>query len=350
MHIRSLYLHNFRAYGEEHFTFGPHLNFIHGSNAKGKTTLLEAIHFLMMGRSFRTAQMRELIRKGTDFFYLEAHFVKYGVEQRLKVTCRGKERKVVYNDTVCPSYTSLLGLMQGVVVTPDDISLIKGVPGGRRHLLDIQIAQADPLYVHHLTRYLRAMRQRNHLLRAKNLVTIESWEHEMAHAAAYVTLQRRKAVKDLEARAAEFYARFSGESDRLNLTYKSGALDKEADLSRYFVEQYARSRPKEMFLGNTYVGPHKDDLLIFLGDKDVRLYASEGQKRSVVVALKFAEWQRLSALADETPLMLLDDVSMGLDEKRKERLFAYFSNLNQVFITGTHDHPFSGDCHRISRD
>ncbi len=351
MFIRSLYLHHFRAYREELITFCPHLNFIYGANALGKTTLLEAIHFLIMGRSFRTAQTRELIEKGADFFYLEAQFVKYGVEQRLKVTCRGNERKVVYNDTVCPSNASLLGLMQGVVVTPDDVALVKGAPGLRRHLLDIQIAQADPLYVHHLTRYLRAMRQRNHLLRAKNLLTIESWEHEMANSAAYVTVQRKKAVGELQALAGKFYAQFSGESDPLKLHYKSAAQEvKDGELTRYYIEQFARCRPKEALLGFTFAGPHKDDLLMSLGDKEVRLYASEGQKRSVVVALKFAEWQRLSALADETPLMLLDDVGMGLDEKRKERLFSHVSHLKQVFITSTQDYPFSGECRRIYRE
>lgn len=351
MIIRSLYLNHFRAYREELITFGPHLNFIYGANALGKTTLLEAIHFLIMGRSFRTAQTKELIEKGSEFFYLEAQFVKHGVEQRLKVTCRGNERKVVYNDTVCPSHASLLGLVQGVVVTPDDVSLVKGAPGNRRHLLDVQIAQTDPLYVHHLTRYLRAMRQRNHLLRARNLLTIESWEHEMAHSAAYVTIQRRKAVQELQRLSVKFYAEFSGESDPLKLHYRSAtqATD-EKELTRYFIEQFAKCRPKEMLLGFTYIGPHKDDLLLALGDKEVRLYASEGQKRSVVVALKFAEWQRLSTLADETPLMLLDDVGMGLDDKRKERLFSHVSNLRQVFITSTQDYPFAGDCRRIFRE
>lgn len=350
MYIRSLYLNHFRSLKEELIAFCPHLNFIYGANALGKTTILEAIHFLIMGRSFRTVQTRELIEKGADFFYLEAQFVKHGVEQKLKITCRGGERKVVYNDTVCPSNASLLGLMQGVVVTPDDVVLVKGAPGNRRHLLDIQIAQADPLYVHHLTRYLRAMRQRNHLLRAKNLVTVEAWEYEMANSAAYVTQQRKKAVKELQVLAAKFYAQFSGESDPLKVHYKTGAPPaEEGNLSRFYVEQYAKCRPKEMLLGHTYVGPHKDDLLFTLGDKEVRLYASEGQKRSVVVALKFAEWQRLSSLVDETPLMLLDDVGMGLDEKRKERLFSYVSNLKQVFITSTQDYPFSGECRRILR-
>ena len=349
MIIRSLYLHHFRSVKEELINFGPNLNFIYGANALGKTTILEAIHFLIMGRSFRTVQTRELIERGADFFYLEAQFVKHGVEQKLKITCRGGERKVVYNDTVCPSNASLLGLMQGVVVTPDDVSLVKGSPQNRRHLLDVQIAQADPLYVHHLTRYLRGMRQRNHLLRAKNLVTIEAWEYEMAASAAYVVRQRQKAVKELQTLAAKVYAHFSNEKDPLNLQYKSGTPEGEADLSRYFVEQYAKCRPKEMLLGYTHAGPHRDDLHLSLGDKEVRLYASEGQKRGVVVALKFAEWQRLSALVEEKPLMLLDDVGMGLDEKRKERLFAYVSRLNQVFITSTQDYPFAGECHRIFR-
>ena len=175
LYLRNLYLRQFRRYEEVHFQFNPTINSIVGPNAHGKTTILEAIQFLMSGRSFRTQQPSDLIRHEQNYFYIEADFIKQGIQQTLKISYDGKERKIVHNSTVCQSSTNLLGLLQGVVVIPDSASLVKGSPLLRRHFLDLQIAQVDPLYVHHLTRYARAMRQRNVLLKRKDLATIHGW-------------------------------------------------------------------------------------------------------------------------------------------------------------------------------
>ncbi len=161
MHLRSLFLQQFRNYKEAYFEFSPSLNLICGPNALGKTSLLEAIHYLMIGRSFRPGHHQDLIKVGCDTFYLEAIFCKYNVDQKLRLHANAKERRIIYNSTALASSSNLLGLIQGVVMTPDDVNLVKGPPALRRQFLDIQIAQIDPLYVHHLGRYSRAMRQRN---------------------------------------------------------------------------------------------------------------------------------------------------------------------------------------------
>lgn len=345
MHLQALYLHHFRAYKEAYFEFSPRINVIHGLNAVGKTTLLEAIYFLITGRSFRTSQVSDLVHIGAAFFYIEAVFVKHGIEQKLKVWGSGKERKVIYNSTQCPPAT-LLGLLQGVVMIPDDISLIKGAPNGRRHFLDLQLAQIDPLYVHHLTRYNRAMQQRNALLRTKNLVTIESWEHEMANAAAYVTQQRALATIDLQDRGKELYHHVSGD-EKLSIAYKTGAglgggsdfgpeavIDKTlAHLRHYYLSQFQKMRKREVEIGYTLTGPHKDDLDIAIDEKEARFFASEGQQRSCVAALRLSEWERLQSLAQESPLMLIDDPGTSLDADRGGRLFTRLKNLGQVFLT-----------------
>ncbi len=344
MKLCSLYVRNFRCYEEAFFEFDPHLTTICGGNARGKTTVLEAIFFLISGRSFRNAQTGDMIRREASYYYLEASFEKNGLHQNIKISGTGAERKIVYNSTTYPSSTSLLGLLKGVVISPDDAALVKGGPALRRHYLDLQIAQVDPLYVHHLTRFNRATRQRNHLLRSKHCSAIESWEHEMATSSAYVTQQRALSTLELQTDAQRLHTALSGDPVPMALSYKSSS-PAQADpelLRQYYLEQYHKNRRRESELGFTLVGPHKDDLLIALGDKEVRYFASEGQQRSCVAALKLAEWERMRRVSEEVPLMLIDDVGTSLDESRRGLLFRHVEQLGQVFLTATAPLPLSG--------
>lgn len=337
MLLHSLHLHNFRNYEDARFTFCPGVNIVHGDNAQGKTNLLEAIYFLITGHSFRTTQISDLIRHECPYFYLEAIFIRRGIEQKLRIAFDGKERKVIYNNTVCQSASDLLGLLHGIVITPDDAALVKGSPQVRRHFLDLHIAQHTPLYVHRLTRYNRAMRQRNALLKIKNGLSIESWEHEMANAAAYLVLQRAAAVADLVARGIDVHHGLSSTKEKLGLHYKSQGPSEGSteELKHYFLEQYAKLRRREMELGSTLTGPHKDDLLITINGADARYFASEGQQRSCTSALRLAEWLRLKELSDELPLMLIDDIGTSLDEQRRANFLAQLPALGQVFISST---------------
>jgi len=353
MYLRTLYLRDFRLYEDAHFEFSPNVNVIRGPNARGKTSILEAVYFLMTGRSFRTAQISDLIRHGASSFFLEATFVKHGIEQKLRIYCNGKERKVTYNSTACHSSIALLGLLQGAVIHPDDAAIVKGAPAARRHLLDLQLAQSDPLYVHHLTRYERAMRQRNALLKAKSTAAIESWEYEMANAAAYIIQQRSLAVTHLQQEGQELYGRLCGGVENLSLHYKAhGAGEHPHDnielLRGIYCQNYHKHRFREMDLGATLTGPHKDDVMIALGSKDARSFASEGQQRSCVVALRLAEWRRLKGRSQEAPLMLVDDMGMSLDSSRRQHLLAHFSSLEQVLITTTEESALISDEHGIS--
>lgn len=337
MYLSSLYLRNFRAYSEKHFSFSPHTNVIVGPNAAGKTTLLEAIHLLMTGRSFRAAQMKELIREGADSFLIEAVFIKHGIEQTLKFAYSVNERRVIYNQTHLNSLSGLLGLLQGTVLIPDDAGLIKGQPRMRRDYLDIQLAQSDPLYVHYLSRYNRAMRQRNYLLKTKNPHAIDTWENEMAKSAAYLISQRINTVAELSEIGQGLYAKLAGEGQELFCLDYQTTINQSATehIEASYKEQLQKNRHKEMMLGSTLAGPHRDDLAIQLQSKDARRFGSEGQQRSCAVVLRLAEWERLMRRGDSIPIMLLDDVGVSLDEKRRERLTSLIQSLKQVFITST---------------
>jgi DNA replication and repair protein RecF len=344
MYLRSIYLRNFRIYEEALFEFDPHINGICGLNAKGKTSLLEAIYLLITGRSFRNASSSELIRHGTGCFQLQLSFVKHGIEQILKMSCEKGKRKIIYNRTVLPSAACLLGVLKGGVLCPDDALLIKGAPSLRRQFLDIQIAQSDPLYVHYLTRFHKAMQQRNCLLRAKNATCLGSWEEEMAASAAYVYQQRYLTTEVLKEKCQVLYKKLTNESTELSIKYKSlySRSDLQNTIQALLLENFAKNRKREMELGFTLSGPHKDDIQIMIGSQDARFFASEGQQRLAAAVLRLAEWENVAALSEEKPLMLVDDIGISLDENRKARLLSYISNLGQVMLTSTMPLPIMG--------
>jgi DNA replication and repair protein RecF len=337
MQLRSLYLQKFRNYAEAFFEFDPSFNLICGPNAQGKTSVLEAIHYLMMGRSFRSTHHIELIQHQMPSFYLEATFSKHQVEQKLVILFDGKDRKIMYNSSPISTISSLLGLIQGVILTPDDVQLIKGPPLLRRQFLDIQIAQVDPLYVHHLTRYHRAMRQRNQLLKTSQQLSIEIWEQEMSQSAAYIIQQRQQTIKNLQVYAQQLYLSLTGKKHNLEIHYKTHYKGEwKIDLmATQFMEQLKRHRVREMALGYTLTGPHKDDLIFTIDEKDVRHFASEGEQRSCVTALHFSEWQQMKDKSNILPLMMMDDVGMGLDHYRRSSLLDQLGDLGQIFLTTT---------------
>lgn len=346
MQLEKLYLQNFRCYEDVEFTFAPGVNVFCGANAQGKSTILEALYLLMSGRSFRSSTLRPLVRTGSKGFSVEAYYSKYQVAQVLKFSflCQGEsqggERTIIHNKThYYPSSTNLLGLLQGVLMDLDDIAIVKGVPASRRELLDNQLLQVDPLYVHHLIRYQKALRQRNALLRSKSVAAMDSWEQILAQSGAYLILQRRRLLIDLETRGQELYNMMSGQTRKLQLRYISKSIlsDSLKEMQEFFLKQFLEQRQRDLYLGYTSVGPHRDDMTILIGEQDSRSNASEGEQRSCVASLRLAEWQRLGAEAHAPPLMLIDDFGVSLDENRKERLLNYLCGLGQVFLTTTQE-------------
>lgn len=337
MRLIALYLRNFRNYGEASVVFSPKINYIHGGNAQGKTNLLEAIYLLITGRSFRTHYLADLIKFGAPSFFLEAYFEKNGIEQTLKLSFDGEGRKIWHNATPIPSLSSLLGILQGVVLSPEDRELVRGGPSARRQFLDLQIAQASPLYLHHLARYGRAMKQRHVLLKANRHETIDVWEEQMANSAAYLTLERKEAVKELESYGKPLQSALSGGKDELTLGYKSSATKTESTLLKnYFLSQMQKNRPRERETGFTLIGPHRDDIEILLHEKEARYFASEGQKRCCTASLRLAEWSRLKGMVGEPPLMCIDDATISLDQYREHNLYTQLGELGQVFLTAPH--------------
>lgn len=329
VYLKTLYLRNFRNYTEGVADFSPKLNVFYGDNAQGKTNLLEAIYLIATGRSFRTQHLSELIREGESFFFLEAEIVRDGVTQRLKISFDGQNRQLQMDANSYPSFHPLLGLLPSVLYTPNDTELITGAPSVRRRFLNLHLAQSDPLYVHHLTRYWRAMKQRNCLLRAKNKESLDCWEIEMAQSAAYILQARQEMIQELREPLLE-------QSKRLSSNRESHEIHLQVSQGKNYLQQLQKNRPREMDLGMTLTGPHRDDLILLIEGRPARLFASEGQKKTAIAALRFAEWERLCQRVNAQALMGIDDMGLHLDESRQALLRDSLDRLGQVFITTPH--------------
>lgn len=344
MYLQYLYLRNFRNYEEGCASFSPGLNLIQGGNAQGKTNLLEALFFLSTGKSFRANALTDLIRHGASYFHVEAQFVRDGLPQILKVFFDGKQKRIQYNSTSYTSFAHLLGLLPSVLFAPEDVGLVIGSPAERRKFLNMHIAQTDPVYVHHLIRYTHAMRQRNQLLKKQTDATLNIWEEIMAVSASYLVSKRNETATDLAFPLNTHMQALSQGKDSLEVVYQPSFF-KPNDLIEAFAAHFQKQRKKEMLLGSTMSGPHRDDLLIRIGEKEAKLFSSEGQKRCCISSLRLAEWQRLKQQTHVDPLMCIDDFGAHLDAERSLLFQEKLSGLGQVFLTSPY--PLSLATHTL---
>lgn len=328
--LKKLYLHQFRNYSQVEIAFSPGVNWIYGKNAQGKTNILEAIYLLSTGRSFRTHKLSQLIQQGANFFYIEAEIEKAGVTQSLKLSFDGEVKKVEYNATSYNYFTPLLGILPHVLYAPEDLALIAGTPAHRRKLLDVHLAQIDPLYIHHLARYHKAMRHRNELLKAKSEIAIEPWEEAMAWSAAYILMQRNALIERIREPLLSKMKDISLGKDLLSIEYQTTLHGKTKEA--YF-DQFKKNRKKEIHVGTTLYGPHRDDLLLSIQDLSAKSYGSIGQQHSVAASLRLCLWQDLKRETQEIPLFSVDDFGAHLDATRQHQFHLELSQIKQIFLT-----------------
>ena len=309
--------------------FSPNLNVIYGDNAQGKTTILEAISLITLGRSFRTAHMGELISQGACFFFLEAEFIKEGFSNIVKLSFDGKTKKAQINSHTHQTFTSVIGNYPCVISIPEDIQIIHDSPQIRRRFLDIHLAQSDPLYVHYSSRYWKALKQRNCLLKEKSIDAIDCFEEEMATAAQYIIQTRLQAIEQLLPQFQLHGKKISDEADLLNLLYSATSPSDP----KSFLEVLKRNRKKEMDFGSTFSGPHRDDIEFSINGRAANKFASKGQVKTLITSLKLSQWENLQIMSGTPPLFALDDFEETLDQNRKQHLTAYLQSMKQVFIT-----------------
>lgn len=351
MKIEHLSLRNFRNAEESEIEFSEGVNIICGANAAGKTNILEAIFYFAAGKSFRNCKDRELIKFGNDKANASMRFSsRNGVQKMSAVLSKSGRRAISIGESGPLKMTEYIGRFRAVIFTPDHLSLVKGSPENRRRFLDLAICQSFPRYAPTLSEYNRVLAQKNALLKRGNVIDelLSVYNERLAQLAAVITVNRRKYVQKLEEEARKFLFDMSNGKEKLTLTYQSqiGTFETQEEVKEKYIKLFndKAGYEKERFLA--LYGSHKDDFSVSINKKSARMYASQGQQRSTVLALKLAEGELSSKLTGEYPVFLLDDILSELDSDRKEYILSRITD-RQVIITGCESDLFETDGNKI---
>ncbi len=348
MHVAHLSLHNFRSYADIDVALEPGATAFIGRNGQGKTNLVEAIDYLSRLSSHRVATDAPLVKAGTDQAIVRASVVKEGRTALLEIELNpGRANRARINRSPLPRPREIIGLVRTVVFAPDDLTLVKGDPSDRRKLLDDLLVLRSPRLAGVRSDYDRILRQRNSLLKTAGLArgssrdaamsTLEIWDDNLARVGAELLGARLQLVDDLRpyvGKAYEAVARGATRDDA-DLDYKA-SIELADDLQAALLAAIAEKRKDELDRGISLVGPHRDELLLTLGDGELRLpvkgYASHGESWSFALALRLASYDLLRADGDD-PILVLDDVFAELDAERRAQLAQLVAGAEQVLVT-----------------
>ena len=328
MYIDKIKIQNFRNYKFQEINFKNRINIFYGDNAQGKTNILESIFLSSFGKSFRTTKEKEMIKKGEKFLKVQTHFQKKDRDGEVKVEISDK-KNVYLNDVKLKKLSELLGNINLVIFTPDDINLLKSGPSVRRKFLDMMIGQLRPTYVLTLNSYLKTLEQRNNYLKQKinNEEMLDIWDEKLAQYGNKISLYREEFINNIRVKLKEIHSEITNES--INIEYNSDCTNKIE-----FLKKLKRNRKIDFIKGFTSVGIHRDDFSIFINNEPVNIYGSQGQNRTAILSLKLAELNVIYEDIGEYPILLLDDFMSELDEKRISNFLNNIENI-QVIITCT---------------
>jgi DNA replication and repair protein RecF len=350
MFLSHVSLFDFRNYAELDIGFERSATVLFGGNAQGKTNLLEAVALTALGRSPRTAQPAELVRFGqaaarvTCTVQTEAGVQTLETRIHLLALQAGgvRSQKRFRLNGVDRSVSEMLGHLKVVLFWPDDLQLVKGPAQGRRRFLNTLLSQLDRVHARQLQEFEHALEQRNALLRAiregrQPLDALTTWTDLVADLGAQIMVERQRRVLDLQPISAAFHRELTDDREQLEIRYRpSGARIGEAPpelVAEQLRAAMTEARDEELARGQTAVGPQRDDVEVWLDEREARLFASQGQQRTAVLSLKLAELQYLADATGEQPVLLLDDVMSELDPSRRERLLAALEPGPQALVT-----------------
>ncbi len=342
MQLSELSLRPFRNLEKQNLSFSSHRSLIYGENGKGKSNILEAISFLSIGKSIRGARDSQAIPHAGSFFDIRGVFIRNGSKKNIRVFYEkigGK--KVFIEEELLSKVSDLVGEFRTVHFSPEDVSLVLRFPTKRRRLLDILISQARPAYLKELQKYRRVLSQRNKMLRDSKKVFISSqfsheiapWDEQIAEFGALIRLGRLRAVESMQADFIEFYNRFSPEGENAGVKYNGPKNNDITSLTNDLFEQLVQNRKKELSIGYTIAGPHKDNVSFEINGKTADDFASEGQLKTALIAWKLAESRYIEKQCKQQPVLLLDDVFSELDTRRINLLLETITEFDQVITT-----------------
>jgi DNA replication and repair protein RecF len=335
VHLARLRLRDFRNYARLDGEFQPGFHLFLGDNGQGKTNVLEAIYLVATLRSFRGVGGAQMIRHGQKGYFVGATVLSDG-QHEARMYWSAQERKLSLDGRPIRRLSDYLGLLRGVIFSADDLQLVKGPGSRRRRFLDLLLTQTQSSYLTLLQRYVHAVRSRNALLKQArpDEAALDSFTRELTETGNQILRDRHRLFPQLASLARQSYRRIADAAEELELHYRP-AVKKD------FVVELAQSQARERALRTTVVGPHRDELMLCLGGRAADQFGSEGQKRSVAIALKMAQAEYLTQVHGSPPVLLIDDIMGELDARRRAAFVPLLQRVDQagsqVFMTATEE-------------
>ncbi|MCK9217670.1 MAG: DNA replication/repair protein RecF [Firmicutes bacterium] len=343
MNIEFIYLKNFRNYEELSIKLNPGINIIFGENAQGKTNILESIYLLSMGKSYRTQKYNEMIKWDKEKCKVYIEYNKKDIEGNIEFfIAKNKKKQIKINGVNVEKVSDILGRINTVMFSPEHIKIIKEGPVERRRFIDAILSQVKPSYYYNLIQYLKVLGQRNVLLsdeKRKNELgkTLDIWDNQLIEYGSKVIKERYIFINNISKTASSINDKLSGGKENLVLKYKPSVNihDYSSDnIKKSYESIITKGRAKDIKRGITNWGPHRDELIFSIGEKELRNFGSQGQQRSALLSLKLAETIFIKDETGTTPVLLLDDVFSELDNARRGYLLEYIKDI-QVILTCT---------------
>lgn len=348
MIIKSLELDHFRNYDSLSMTFDSGTNILYGDNAQGKTNILEAIYLSATTKSHKGSKDRDIVNFAAEEAHIRTYIEKDGLENRVDMHLRkNKSKGIAINGQKIKKAADLLGLLNVVFFSPEDLSIIKNGPAERRRFVDMELCQLDSFYLYNLNNYNKIVNQRNKLL--KELYynpglkdTLSIWDSQLLSYGSKIIERRIAFVEQLNDIIYEIHRKLSGNKEELRICY-------EPDVTLEEYEQRLQSgQERDIRLKQTSTGPHRDDFSFLAGNIDIRKFGSQGQQRTAALSLKLSEIELVKKITKDTPVLLLDDVLSELDSNRQNYLLNSIGDI-QTIITCTGLEEFVNNRFEINR-
>lgn len=334
MILKSVALNHFRNYSDLSLEFDKGTNILYGDNAQGKTNVLESVYVSGTTRSHKGSKDRELIQFGEEEAHIRTVVEKkekiYQIDMHIK---KSRSKGIAINKIPIKRAAELFGILNIVFFSPEDLNIIKNGPSERRRFLDVELCQLDKIYLFHLTNYNRILNQRNKLLKDINFMpelkdTLPVWDMQLIDYGKKIIASRKKFVNRLNEIVYGIHKKISGDREELILRYEPDAEEEKLE------EELMKNQERDLKLGMTSVGPHRDDMCFLIRDIDIRRFGSQGQQRSCALSLKLSEIELVKESIQETPVLILDDVLSELDSSRQNFLLNSIHDI-QTIITCT---------------
>ncbi len=338
MFIKSLELMNYRNYDFLDLKLSPGTNILYGDNAQGKTNILEAIYMSATTRSHKGSKDRDVIQFHKDEAHIRTCLEKDSVEYRIDMHLRRHRSKgIAIDQKKLKKAADLLGLLNVVFFSPEDLTIIKNGPGERRRFVDMELCQLDQMYLEHLNHYHKILENRNRLLkdisfRPELKDTLSIWDIQLAEYGKKIISRRRKFVEELNQIIWVIHKNLSGQKEEILVRYEPDTAEEG------FETCLEENQSKDIRLKQTSSGPHRDDFSFRIGDMDLRKFGSQGQQRTAALSLKLSEIELVKKITHTSPVLLLDDVLSELDSSRQKLLLENIGNIQTVITcTGLDD-------------